>query len=112
MPIIKNSLDVEDSYDPSVPGCLGLAEREGFTSDCKLLRRCKIGNGVSEIPPEIPSLPAFDNRKQEQRRQRPFCCHKYQMLTMDFNRGRSHMLECIASEPHQKRLVRHETVCA
>jgi hypothetical protein len=34
------------------------------------------------------------------------------MLAMNFNRGRSHLLGRIASEPDQKSLIRHETVCA
>ena len=34
------------------------------------------------------------------------------MLTMHLDRGRSHLLERIASELYQKRAVRHETVCA
>jgi hypothetical protein len=34
------------------------------------------------------------------------------MPTMHFDRGRSHVLVRVASQPYQERLVRHETVCA
>ena len=34
------------------------------------------------------------------------------MLTMYFDRGRSHVLNRVASEPDQKRLVGIPTVCA
>jgi hypothetical protein len=34
------------------------------------------------------------------------------MVAMYFSRGRSHMLVGVASQPDQKSLLRHETVCA
>src|ERR1700744_3901256 len=47
----------------------------------------------------------------KQCRQLPFCSQEYQLLAMNFDRGRSHLLDGIASKPYQKGPVRHETVC-
>jgi hypothetical protein len=44
----------------------------------------------------------------KQCRQLPFCSQEYQLLAMNFDRGRSHLLDGIASKPYQKRPVRHE----
>jgi hypothetical protein len=57
-------------------------------------------------------IPAFNQIQQECPRKLPFFIQEHQMVAMNFDRGRSHMLLGIASQPYQKGLVRHETVCA
>jgi hypothetical protein len=57
-------------------------------------------------------IPAFDQIQQEQPCKLSLFRQECQMLTMNFNCGRSHFPERIASEPDQKSLIRHETVCA
>ena len=57
-------------------------------------------------------IPAFNQIQQERPRKFPLFRQEHQMVAMYFNRGRFHMLIGIASEPDQKSLIRHETVCA
>jgi hypothetical protein len=57
-------------------------------------------------------IPAFNQIQQERPRKLPLFRQEHQMFAVYFNRGRSHMLLGIASQPDQKSLIRHETVCA
>jgi hypothetical protein len=77
---------------PLLPGPLKVQRDTGFR-----------GNGIRGSGSYL--IPAFNQIQQEHPRKLSFFRQEHQMVTMDFNLDRSHVLLGIASQPDQKSLI-------